>query len=330
MKLASKVNCVPNGFDPDDKNSLLPQEDLKAVVDCMSSVPASSLQKEADSIVEMLHAMAFAFVPISEDVKFFQGNLFEKIKNKDFKKNVSAILGTVKDEGTYWLPYYLDRSGFGFNHTISAEDQVNKALINMKQYEDSFDQFMPYFADSLLVRYALLNAYQKYSVSPLEAEKLRDGVARFVGDFFFTCSILEFADLLADNVYGSVYMYFFNRRSTANPWPKWMGVMHGYEIEYSFGMPFRLPHVYDKSKLELEQNFSKQIMRFWKNFAKTGVPVQTWPKYNRITQKSFVLDVKIAETDNADIVTEDKLHGAQCNLLKEAKSYSKPGGLFFS
>ncbi|KAE9551224.1 hypothetical protein FO519_005557 [Halicephalobus sp. NKZ332] len=321
MKLVSKVNCLPRGFDLDDKNSVLLPEDLKAIADCISTVPAQKLQKEADSMVEMLHAMAFAFVPISEDKHFFQGNLFEKIKNKNFKKNISAILGTVKDEGTYWLPYYLDRTGFSFNHTISAEDQINKALINMQQYENSFDRFMPYFSDSLLIRYALLNAYQKYSQTPQEAEKLRDGVARFVGDFFFTCNLLEFADLLADNIYGSVYVYFFNTRSTANPWPKWMGVMHGYEIEYIFGMPFRVPHVYEKSKLVLEQKFSKKIMKFWKNFAKYGIPVDAWPKYNRITQKSFVLDEKITETDNGDIVTEDKIHGVQCNLLREAKSY---------
>ncbi|KAK6043454.1 hypothetical protein COOONC_19041 [Cooperia oncophora] len=208
------------------------------------------VQVEADSVSSDIGLpMTFAFVPVSADKNFFQGDVFERLRNRNFKKDVSAIIGTVKDEGTYWLPYYMYRYGFWFNHTISAEDPQNKALITREQYRQSMQAFMPYFGNSPLVEHALLHAYQSVSERQSLPEQLRDGVGRFLGDYFFTCSLIEFADIIADNVYGPVYMYYFTMRSTANPWPKWMGVMHGYEIEYAFGQPLTRPSLYDKVRI---------------------------------------------------------------------------------
>lgn len=122
---------------------------------------------------------------------------------------------------------------------------------------------MPYFGNSELVRHALMHLYENLSDQKDKGEKLRDGVARFVGDYFFTCALIEFADLIADHVFGSVFMYYFTKRSTANPWPKWMGAMHGYEVEYIFGMPHRLPQLYSNDELDVERAFSTKIMGFW-------------------------------------------------------------------
>lgn len=116
--------------------------------------------------------------------------MFEKLRKRDFKKDVSVLLGSMSDEGTYWLPYYFFKWGFPFNHTLSSEDSHNKALISNKQYGEAFDSLMPYFGNSQLVRHALMHLYENLSDQKSDQkdknEKLRDGVARFVGDYFFT------------------------------------------------------------------------------------------------------------------------------------------------
>ncbi|KAK5985309.1 Carboxylic ester hydrolase, partial [Trichostrongylus colubriformis] len=192
LRLAKRLNCTMRGTD------------ASAIHNCLRAAPASVIQVEADSVSSDIGLpMTFAFVPVSADKHFFQGDVFERLRSRNFKKDVAAIIGTVKDEGTYWLPYYMYLHGFWFNHTISAEDPQNKALITREQYRQSMQAFMPYFGNSPLVEHALLHAYESVSEKQSTA-------------------------------------------STANPWPKWMGVMHGYEIEYAFGQPLTRPSLYDK------------------------------------------------------------------------------------
>jgi len=63
-----------------------------------------------------------------------------------------------------------------------------------------------------------------------------------------------------------VYMYAFNHRTSASPWPEWAGdALHGFEIDHVFGVPYR-----DGAYKPEEQTLSGQIITFWTNFAKTG------------------------------------------------------------
>ncbi|VDM97418.1 unnamed protein product [Thelazia callipaeda] len=316
MFLAKKLNCTSEND---------PNPDINLITHCIRQAPAATIQRAADAVgVDQILPMTFPFVPVEEDEHFFKGNLITKMKMRNFKRDMSVLVGSMKDEGTYWLPYYLlsPKTGFQFNHTISADDPSNRALINRAQYTRSLQSFAPYFGDSQLVKHALLHAYEEVSESTDPHERLRDGVARFVGDFFFTCSLIKFADILADNIYGSVYMYYFTKRSSANPWPKWMGVMHGYEIEYVFGQPFRHSHLYAHTQLASEQRFSEAIMKYWATFASEGAPNPQWPKYNKVTRKAFVLDDEITGTSHRIDVD---VHGKFCRLLSEAQAVLNPG-----
>lgn len=65
---------------------------------------------------------------------------------------------------------------------------------------------------------------------------------------------------------GKARLFLFDHHSSTNPWPAWMGVMHGYEIEFVFGMPLNRTLGY----LEEEVVMSRRMMKYWANMARTG------------------------------------------------------------
>lgn len=54
-------------------------------------------------------------------------------------------------------------------------------------------------------------------------------VSQMIGDYQFTCDSLWFAEEVG-KLGANAYVYFFNYRISKNPWPKWTGVMHAYEV----------------------------------------------------------------------------------------------------
>ena len=86
-----------------------------------------------------------------------------------------------------------------------------------------------------------------------------------VGDYAFTCPVVDFAHRFAETG-NNVYFYYFNERASNNPWPTWTGVLHGDEIAFIFGDPLNKSRNYDSQEVAL----SKRMMSYWANFAKTG------------------------------------------------------------
>ncbi|KAK6011304.1 hypothetical protein OSTOST_23619, partial [Ostertagia ostertagi] len=116
-----------------------------------------------------------------------------------------------------------------------------------------------------------------------------------VGDYFFTCDSIWLADQFRQNVErtGQVYIYYFDQPSSANPWPKWTGVMHGYEIEYVFGVP-----IYNESAkyTKREQVLSEKIIQYWSSFATTGSRVAAFVSLPNVADFGFTrIDALIAQ-----------------------------------
>ncbi len=212
QEMAQNLNC----------NSSSSEE----ILFCLRELSAKVIQAHAfDPKVKM---MQFPFVPVSRDGQFFPEDLFDYIQRRDFKK-CPVIIGTNKDDGSFWLSYYLPDQ-FKFDPDRRKEPQPNE--ISKNQYLNSVNLTFEEYVSSQ--KFLKMIASQYSDQAKQEAEKegiaLRNGVSQFFGDFFFTCDVWNFADSLVEAGV-PVYLYYFTQRSSANDWPIWMGAMHGYEIE---------------------------------------------------------------------------------------------------
>ena len=89
---------------------------------------------------------------------------------------------------------------------------------------------------------------------------------KIIGDIIFSCPSIKVANKYSELNPHKTFFYKFNKRSFRNPWPKWFGVSHGFEIEFVFGVPFVHVNYFDED----DRLISLKMMNFWSNFAKTG------------------------------------------------------------
>ena len=124
-----------------------------------------------------------------------------------------------------------------------------------------------------------------YTPWPDSSDKyaLRSQLVDLIGDYIYFASSHEVADI--HSKVAPVYMYeFAHRRTIGNINKKWMGVAHGDNKPYDFGMPF-LPRLHSSFDAA-DRNVSLFIMAVYANFAKTGDPTPqpvsgvTWQRYN--------------------------------------------------
>ncbi|XP_056419168.1 cholinesterase [Hyla sarda] len=210
------------------------------------------------------------------------------------KKNTQILTGVNKDEGSYFLVYQLP--GFSKDH---------ESFINRTQFQESvklaFPKATELAVDSVIFHYTNWEDEQNPVLN-------RDAMDDIVGDYNFICPLLEFTKRNSE-VGNKAYLYFFNHRSSKLAWPGWMGVVHGYEIEFVFGIPMYRRLNYTKE----EEILSRTVLRFWANFAKTGNPngaqsqENRWPAFTLDEQHYLMLDTE-------DLKTDRKMRAKQCRF----------------
>lgn len=89
--------------------------------------------------------------------------------------------------------------------------------------------------------------------------------------------------------------------------------MHGYELEYFFGRPLRLPKIYNDSTIGLEQDFSKEIMNFLHDLGSNPSSSEVWPKYDSFSREWLVLNESIAQEK---FIVEKDVYRKSCNVIE--------------
>ena len=72
----------------------------------------------------------------------------------------------------------------------------------------------------------------------------------------------------------SLYVYVFEHRPDFSPFPGWTGAVHGADIGFVFGAPFKhmcsLVDFFTPKFSEIEKGLSLYVMKLWTDFAKFG------------------------------------------------------------
>ncbi|XP_078211964.1 acetylcholinesterase isoform X1 [Callithrix jacchus] len=194
-----------------------------------------------------------------------------------------VLVGVVKDEGSYFLVYGAP----GFS-------KDNESLISRAQFLEGVRVGVPQVSD--LAAEAVVLHYTDW-LHPEDPARLREALSDVVGDHNVVCPVAQLAGRLATQG-AQVYAYVFEHRASTLSWPLWMGVPHGYEIEFIFGIPLDPSRNYTAE----EKIFAKRLMQYWANFARTGDPNEPrdpkapqWPLYTAGAQQYVSLDLRPLE-----------------------------------
>jgi len=272
LRLAQLMDCPHDG------------SNIRATVDCLRSADADKLvAAEWNGITHGFTGSIGVFVPII-DGSFLDTTPETAMKQEKFKKT-NILLGSNKDEGFYFVLYF-------FPKMFPRADEV---FINRSDFLKAIKDAHPSFND--LQKKAVEFEYTNW-LDPNDPVSNRNAVDRFNGDFQFTCSVVDFAHRYAETG-NNVYMYHFTQRASVSPWPRWTGAMHADEIAFLFGQPLNVSFGYSQKEID----FSKQMMSYWANFAKTGNPSLSkghawtetyWPLHTPLNREILTLDAEKA------------------------------------
>lgn len=269
------------------------QKDVKMTLKCLREKEGSQFPMKDFNRTIAEGINQFPFVAVIDGVLIPESPKMA-FNNLHFKKT-PILIGTNINEGNYFLVY--EKPNY-FPHNVSdslnlSRSQFLHCVHHLFKYYPQYPKELNSFGEE-----AIKFQYTPWK-NPYDQKLNALSVDQAFGDMNFVCPTIDFADRYA--LAGvPVYQYRFEHRSTAHFWPKWMGVLHGDEINFVFGEPLDPT----KNYTHIEKKFSKKLMKYWTNFAKTGDPnkeqvdgeimmLDEWPVYTIEERKYLRLTTNI-------------------------------------
>ena len=108
-----------------------------------------------------------------------------------------------------------------------------------------------------------------FSINPQSLWKAFNDI---YGDILMTCPTYQFAKQFSQNTPKSNVFFYELTYQSSKPFlhecdGNTMSVCHASDVTSVFGLPLTEPQ---NSRLQIERDFSRQILKFWITFAKTG------------------------------------------------------------
>ena len=227
--------------------------DMDILAKCLRS---KSVQEVVDEQWVSRGIIQFPFVPVI-DGAFLTEHPQQTLKYGRFYK-CPILIGSNLNEGAFFVIYEL----------MDYYD-LERQSMNSQQFQASIDTLFYHYPQypheaSKLVLDAIAFEYTNW-LDPNDTYKNINALDKAVGDAYFTCAVNTFAHAYA-SAGEHVFYYYFTQRYRSNPWPPWMGVLHGDEILFAFGEPLKSSGNFTGG----EKRLSRKMMQYWTNFAKTG------------------------------------------------------------
>lgn len=237
---------------------------------------------------------AFQYMPTAE-TEFLPELPIILLSKGLFDKNVPVIMGTNRDEASYFTSSIKIETEQDFNEVFADYSKVIKKNFDIDALTEDLKQFYP------------MDMYE----TPKKA--FNDVFC----DIAFTCPTRLLANMMTEQG-GTVYLYHFIKPPQEEGMMKDWGAFHGAELPFIFGNFTFMGIKFSSSE---NKTLASKVMSLWTSFADGGIPIADgqpeWPVYDPATAPYLEIGNELLIKNAFKKERCDYLQGQILKLLSE-------------